>query len=242
MTFIKSLFQTILVLVIGAGVIWFTAWTINKYKKPEVIEKEKITEIKTEVKLSIPECPRSFEAYQDLIKGGQSFKLLTNANSYASGGKFINPLNITVNRTGEIACGYLYVRAKKDSGALDEKTESIYINPGGFDKSIGIGGFGGHLLRSRTAPISEVNKITNTTEVLFELNAIPYLPNVPYDPNSQNYKIADWSKLLDVLNQTNFKIALSVENPSATIEEIVIAYKCWNPETGRETQDCQLSK
>lgn len=223
----KAILQTIVIFIVGALIIVSVSWLVNIFRTPEVIEKEKIIE----KILSGPECPRSFEAYKTLVGGGQSFQLLKDAPSYAFQGKFIKDYTITVNRTGEIACGYLYVRAKNDGRPLNEKYDSIYVNPHEL---------GGHLIRPRSVPIP--NPIPNTTEILLPLNAIPYLPTVPYDPNAQNYRIADWVKLLNVTNQIWFKIALSVQDPTGIIEEIRIAYKCWDPATGKETQNCQLGK
>lgn len=225
--FVKPVFQFALILLVGLGIILLGTFLVNSIKKPLIIEKP----VEKTVILRPPECPRSYEAYQTLVDGGQSVQLLKNANSYATQGKFVKTYRVLLNRTGEIGCGYFYVRAKKATGALDEKYESVYVNPQGL---------GGHLLRPRSIPLA--NYIPNTTEILLPLDAIPYLPSIPYDPNSQDYRLANWTKLLNASHKIEFIIGLSVQDTTAIIEEVRIAYKCWDSETGKETQNCQLSK
>lgn len=222
-----KIFQTILIFIIGAAIILSTGWIANKLRKPEVIEKKEVIE----KVISQLECPNNVEAYQDLIKKGQFVNLLENVSSYAANGKFVKDYKVVINKTGEIACGYLYVRARNDGKPLDEKYNSIYINPHDL---------GGHLLRSRSILI--LDPIANKTEILLPLNAIPFLSELPYNPMSQNYRIADWIKLLNAINQIKFNIALSTQDSAGFIDEVKIVYKCWNSQIGKETQDCQLSK
>ena len=190
---------------------------------------EKVIEEK-KVILRAPKCEQSFEEYQKLVESKQTVKLVQNLNTYAAAGKLVNTKNIIVARsgTGEIACGYLYVKSHLTSGMLDERFDSTYINPQDF---------GGHLLRPRGLKISEEKKFTH---FLFPLETIYYLPTVPYNPQSQNFKIADWTKLLNVTNEVKFILGLSVLDPSAILDEVTIAYRCWDPQTGEETTGCQL--
>lgn len=182
------------------------------------------------VVVKAPVCDGGFEEYKNLVDKKQNIVLVKNKSSYAQEGKFVGLRKVITRRQGEIACGYLFVSANKDTGILDEKYDSIYVNPQGF---------GGHLLRPRSLEIT--NKTANTTEVLFNLNNIAYLTDIPYRPDSQDFEISDWSKLLNVTSKVEFMIGLSTTNPSGTINEVQIAYKCWNPETGEETNDCQLA-
>jgi len=223
----KAIIQTITIFIVGAIIIVFTGWLVNNFQEPKIIEKEKTIE----KILSIPECSLGFDSYKSLIDNNQSLLVLKDVYSYALGGRFIKSHSVTVNRTGEIACGFLYIRAKTSIGALDESYDSVYVNPHDF---------GGHLIRSRSIPIP--NQDSDITEILLPLDSIPYLSSLPYNPNVEDYSIADWVKLLNVTNKVKFNIALSVEDRGGIIEEMRIAYKCWNPETGKETHDCQLSK
>lgn len=225
---IKPILQFSAILTIGAIVVLVTTVIANQIREPSVLEKpvEKLVPIKA------PDCALSFDDFKSLSAKGQNIQLARNVKTYASGGRFVNDIEITVNRSGsgEIACGYLYARARVDGRELDPRYESIYVNPQGL---------GGHILRTKSIDID--SEIQNSTEVLFPLNTVSYLPNLPYNPQAQNFQLADWVKLLNVSNQTEFKIALSVQNLEGVIDEVQIAYKCWNPQTGQETNDCQLS-
>lgn len=217
------------ILLVGTIIVIATTFVVNFIKEPTIVERL----VEKPVILRPPECPRSFEAYKTLVDGNQAVQIIKDFTSFAVGGQFIPGTikSVVVKRSGNIACGYLYVKASKGGNPLDEKFDSIYISPQGL---------GGHLLRPRSMSIP--NKSPNATEILLPLDAVPYLSSVPYNPEAQNFKIADWAKLLNVSDAITFRIALSTQNPEGFIEEVNIAYKCWNPETAKETQDCQLSR
>ncbi len=221
------------ILLVGTIIIATTAWLVNVFREPEIKIVEKIKEVP--IILKAPKCLRSFEMYQDLIKGGQSIKLLEDKRSYVENNVFTEGslYNVLVKRSGSglIACGYLYVKASAGNNPLNNKYDSIYINPHNR---------GGHLLRPRSMPL--VDSSLDATEILLPLEAIPYLPKVPYSPDAQSYEIANWVKLLNSGSDTIFYMGLSTENKFGKIEEVRVAYKCWDPSTGEETQDCQLSK
>lgn len=229
MNFLKPIFQLILILLSGATIIVGTTLLVNKIKQPEIKITEKIVEVEKIIR--IPECGDSYDDYKALVDKGQYLTLVNNKNMYASAGQFVNAIDINVNRSGKdvIACGYLYIKANVNGGNLDWQYDSIYINPNGF---------GGQILRSKSLKIN--SEEDNKTFVLLPLNSISYLPTLPYNPEAQNYKIANWVNLLNVANKVNFKIGLSSLNPNSYINEITIAYKCWDSNTGKETQDCQL--
>jgi hypothetical protein len=223
----KSIIQFIVILLIGVIVVLVTTWLVNLIKEPTIIEKpiEKVVLVKS------PECLLGYDEYIALKEKGQLVSIVNNLSTYASAGKFINDKKIILKRTGsgKIACGYLYIRGHVDGRKLDSKYESIYINPQGF---------GGHILRTKSLLIS--NQITGTTEVLMPLNAITYLPTVPYNPDAQNFRISDWVNLLNASDQLEFNVALSAQDKEGVIDEINMAYKCWDSEQGKETTDCQL--
>ncbi|MBI5530400.1 MAG: hypothetical protein HY918_02775 [Candidatus Doudnabacteria bacterium] len=219
--------QVITIFLTGALIILGTNFVVSKVHEPQIIEKEIVRE---KIVTSL-DCPKTYEAYLNLVSNGQVIKLASNLNSYAINSKFINSKTITLIRSGksQIACGYLYINASVNNKKLDDKFDSIYINPQGF---------GGHILRTRG--ISFNPNITSLSEVLIPLNSISYLPNLPYNPNAQDYYVSDWVKLLNVGNRLSIDLALSTQNQKGVIEDISIAYKCWNPNTGEETTDCQL--
>ncbi len=223
----KAIFQTLIIFVIGAVVILTTAFFVKKFKEPEVVEKI----VETKVKITAPECQRNFTEFTKLVNSGQYFKVLENARSQAQNGFFTQGSvhETAVHRVGEIACGYLYVEASAGGKPLDDKYDSIFVEAQNY---------GGHLVRTRSI---ETEGNQGTTKVLFELNSIPYLPNVPYNPNAKDFRISNWVKLFGVNSSVDFRIALSTQS-AGFIKEVGVAYKCWNPDTGDETFDCQLSK
>lgn len=186
---------------------------------------------KTEEKiLRKPECNGSFEEYNELIKKGQSVSLSINQPSYARDGQFIGDKRTVTRRQGEIACGYLFVSAHKGESTLDERYDSIYVNPQGL---------GGHLLRNRGINLSE--STPGKTTMMLMLDAISYLPRAPYNPQAEDFEISNWVNLLNASRKTEFIIGLSTLDESGMIDDVRIAYKCWNPVSGKETSDCQLS-
>jgi len=222
----KAIGQFIAIMIIGAGIVMGTSWVVNHIKTPDIIEKQ--------ILVSAPMCENNFDAYKILVDSNQSVELINNANMYSVGGKFVNGKQVLLNRLGNdrIACGYLYVRARKDGKSLEEQYNSVFIATNDF---------GGHILAKKGA-IDIPNPEDNKTEFLLPLNSISYLPTIPFNPNAQNYRIDNWINLLNVSNQTKFFIGLSVPEDNGFIEEVRFAYKCWNPETGKVSQGCQLSK
>lgn len=218
----------IIVFFSGITIFWKTIIIPEKTKEPEVREVvEKIIE-EREVVLRAPKCERSFAEYEKLVQDGQSVLVLADTRSYAITGDLFSKRKI-VRRNGELACGYLYARANKGNKSLDEVYDSIYISPQEL---------GGHLIRPRSITLDK--KKDNKTEVLLPLSAIPYLPSIPYDPQAQNFDIADWVKLFNAAQKIKVDIGLSTLSQAGLIEEVRIAYRCWNPETGKETNDCSL--
>ncbi len=221
------------ILLVGTSIVIGTSWITNWLKKPDIIEKVIEKPVIQEVVLRAPVCDGGYAEFQRLLASGQSLQLIHNESMFARAGRFINPKDVVVQRsgTGEVACGYLYVRTRKDGRALEEKYDSVYINPQGF---------GGHIL-AKKGNVEISDPTPNKTEYLLPLNSISYVPNIPYDPNAQNYKIVNWVNVLNASNETTFSIALSTLHEQGMIENISIIYKCWDPTDGKETRACQLS-
>ncbi len=224
----KPVLQFAGILIIGSAIILLTSFISNQFKKPDVIEKSVIKE----VLIQTPSCSGTYEEFKKLEELGQSIQLINNVPMHAQNGQLVNVRDVYVNRSGDgqIACGYLYVRVRKDGKPFDEKYDSVYINPQGF---------GGKLL-SRKGSILIPNPEANKTEFLLPLNSISYIPKGPFDPNAQNYRVADWVKILNSSNQVQFSIGLSTNHLEGTFENATIVYKCWDQATGKETNGCQL--
>lgn len=178
-----------------------------------------------------PTCAGTLDEFQDLRDSGKVLRIANNNPSYAENGNLIGGTKPTVMISGqdEIGCGYLYIRVSKSHKPFDPNFDSVYINPQGF---------GGHILRNKGIMLNDQGEYT---EALIPLDAVAYLPNVPYDPNAQNFHIANWVNLLNVNSHVDFDLALSTLDKGGLIEDVSIAYKCWNNETGTEANNCQLS-
>ncbi len=222
--FLKGIGQLILVFLVGYLVIKAAAFLTGEKSREEIVR-----EIIKEVSLKRPTCPDTSDAYLNLKNSTTSLSLITASfKSYgAPDGSFVGKKEVVVKVGGansQIACGYLYIKANVGNRPLRED-ENIYIKSGQF---------GGHIVEN-TAIINQ--KVENKSELLFNLNNIFYREN----RNASEIIKADYAALFNVSNIIKFEIALNTTNPLGKIDEVNIAYKCWNPETGQETQDCQLS-
>jgi hypothetical protein len=171
-------------------------------------------------------CPPDNLSYGQVSKNVQ---LISNRiNLYAKDGGFVNPQVViakTETSTSKFACGYLFIQAgTKTYGAL-QAWENVYVNPNGF---------GGHL--NKESALS-VNDGLEYSKYIYPLNKIQYWPGT----GRQSLLTADWAALLNVSNNIKFDINLNTNDQSGFIDEITIAYKCWNPETGEENADCKLT-
>ena len=147
--------------------------------------------------------------------------------AYAANGQFVNPTIVVAKRGGvgsEVACGYLYIKAGTESNGPLRSWENVYINPHPF---------GGHIADNKSISSKHESLFT---ELLFSLDNISYRAN----KDSQEVKSANWAALMNVSDIIEFNISLNTEDRSGFIEEISIGYRCFNPETGKETHDCRF--
>ncbi len=222
--YITIAIQLLFIFGLGIAAIWVTS-LFNK----EAPSKEVIKEIVKEIVLKKPSCPDTFDEFNKLRESGQIVALAQNLNSYGENGHFVNPKITVVKSSGsgsQVACGYLYVKARGKSGRpLQVKWEHPYVKPGQF---------GGHL-ETETSIIPLQNG--EAGELLFNLAKINY--------KTANADItvrkADWAALLNVSDRIEFEIALNTIDKDGVLEEVAIAYQCWSPETGQVTNDCRLS-
>ena len=74
------------------------------------------------------------------------------------------------------------------------------------------------------------------SEYVYSLNKIQYMKS----RSERSIMTADWSYLFNVSPEVIFQIGLNTENKTGFVDEISIAYKCWNPDTGEENNGCKL--
>lgn len=177
------------------------------------------------IERSVVSCPPDFLSYTTI---NQNVKLIDKRTvMFADNGQFINPQVVVAKSetdNSKVACGYLFVRAGTQTNGALQSWEDVYINPNMF---------GGHII-SQNAIV--VNDGSEYSEYLFSLDKIPYWPTAARKPS----RIANWAYLLNVSNEVKFDIALNTNDKSGFIDELAIAYKCWNPSTGEENNGCKL--
>jgi len=148
---------------------------------------------------------------------------------YAENGEFKSKVVITKVETekSKVACGYLFVRAGTKTYGSIQKWENLYINPNGF---------GGHINAENNIGIGDSDKYS---EYLFTLSKMDYWKSRD-DRRTNSLQTADWGVLLNVSKTIGFEIGLNTEDKTGFISKFSIAYKCWNPETGEENNDCKI--
>lgn len=180
----------------------------------------------------IVECPKDFDSYEQTRKS-LIVTLLENKESYGiPGDGFAKEYKVKLKRSGlnsEVACGYLFYRVSVDGRAIQQTYENLVMRPSDSRQ------FGGHIIPNKNVEIRNVD-VNNKTEILLPLANITYNPN----KGRPDTRSADWVALLNVADEMEFDIALNTTAQAGMIDEVSIAYKCWNPETGQETQDCEL--
>ncbi len=224
----KNIIKGGLVAVITLGIITAGAFIQNAVRN--LYGPKEVPSVPTPAYESV-KCPADSQSYNSLTESdGKIVKLIDGRKSmFASGGRFINLQKVvTKNETkkSKVACGYLLVRVGTDHGAL-EKWENVYINPNNF---------GGHIKSENQIGTGDGREFS---EYIFPLNEIQYW-KTRADRWRGSLLSADWSSLLNVSEEVIFEIALNSENRSGFIDEISIAYKCWDPTTGEENKECKL--
>jgi len=206
--------------------VWFSSW-LNK--ETGVSD----TQPTPSTIRSIVTCPADLASYSTLLENnGKAVKLISDRKSmFASNGRFINSqIVVTKNETKEskVACGYLMVRAGTTSNGAFRSWENVYINPNNF---------GGHINSENQIGRGDGREFS---EYVFPLNKIEYW-KTRADRARGNLSNADWASLLNVSEKVYFEIAMNSNNRTSFIDEVSIAYKCWNPITGEENSDCGLT-
>lgn len=222
---LKAIGFFVIAFIFIVSAVWFSSWLIKKTGLNDT--QPTLPSTKTSVT-----CPADSLSYNTFIKNdGKTAKLIDGRKSmFASDGRFINLQKvITKNETKEskVACGYLLIRAGTElSGAL-QSWENVYINPNNY---------GGHINSENQIGMGDAREFS---EYIFNLNEIQYWKTRAHRSRG-SLSSADWASLLNVSEEVVFEIALNTNDRSGFIDEISIAYKCWNPTTGEENKVCEL--
>ncbi len=180
----------------------------------------------------IVDCPSDYASYEKITK---RLKVVEDIPSFGnSDGSFVGKI-VSIKRTGlnsQIACGYLFYRVSAGDSPIEERYMNLYM--GTVDSRGGVQ-FGGHIIPDKNIEI--INKdVDGKTEVLLPLDKITY-----DGTDRKNIKQVNWVSLLNISDFIDFKVALNtVKKAEGKVNLVEIAYKCWNPKTGEETEDCNL--
>lgn len=120
---------------------------------------------------------------------------------------------------GSLAKGYIYLKVSLDGKALSQ-WESIYVK---------MNDRGGHLFRPQSLEVPKSDK----TELLYALNYIPYLFDIPYNERFIP-AVTNWFEFFTPNNEVEVTSFISSRKP-AILEEIALYYEC------SKDSDCLLS-
>lgn len=191
--------------------------TANKEKtlSPQVQE-----QIQQTVEKSLNK-PSKFSDYESL-KELKKLTLASNFISYTPGSQMdiTKIIETIVLNKGMLSKGYIYIKASIDEKALTQ-WESIYMT---------MNYNGGHLFRPQSLTMPQGDK----TELLYALNDIPFLRDIPYNEQTTPYR-TNWFGMFSENNRIVVTAFISSLRP-AKIEELTIYYSCG------ENSDCLLSK
>lgn len=224
----NNFFKALIFVAVAIGGIIVSTLIANHFREPVPVEIVPNSGTSAQVVL----CPKDSSGYEALPKD-QIVKLINKkTRAYAANGRFVKPIIILAKRGGlgsEVACGYLYIKTGTESVGPLRDWENIYINPNPLESNP----YGGHIVKDKSISSKDGDLFT---EILFSLDNISYRTN----KDSKEVKSANWAALMNVSDIIEFYISLNTEDRSGFIEEISIGYRCFNPETGRETHDCRF--
>jgi len=167
----------------------------------------------------------SFPDYYKATKLYKQFTITSDLRSYVnSQGQPVGVSDVNIQLNGKIGTGYLLVEAFVDGNKPLTKYDSIYVN---------LHDNGGHLLRNKSLPTPASASGANI--LLYNLNSIQFLKNVPYDETLTGLS-KNWRNILNDDASHNIYSFLS-SRVGGKIVNIVLAYSC---ETS--TPNCEIEK
>lgn len=128
-------------------------------------------------------------------------------------------VNKIILNKGELSKGYIYVKASLDRKALSA-WESIFLK---------MNYTGGHLFRSKSLAVPPSDK----TELLYSLDYVPYLEDIPYN-ESLNPLVTNWFQFFLPGQEIQIISFISSLKP-ALIEDLAVYYEC------KKDSDCLLT-
>ena len=225
----KDIKQAAIVLLITT-ILVIAAQQISKLGKSQQPPNATSTPAIIEVPYTAVTCPADTDSYKQTKLNKNVVVLFDKQSAVGKNGLQTYDVAVTKSKsTSQIACGYLFYRIDNGGKPISEQYENLFMAPQNSSQ------FGGHIVPQSYNSITD-SSINGKTEILMPLD------NISYDGTGrQNFQNVNWVALLNVSNEVDFTIALNTLNPAGHIDSIEFAYKCWNPMTGKETQDCNLN-
>lgn len=177
-------------------------------------DKKNTQEIKKEIQQVINDNlikPSSYPDYESLSQLNKA-TLVSNFLSWTPSSTVTQDKlkKVLILNKGELAKTYVYIKASLDEKALTQ-WESIYLT---------MNWVGGHLFRPLSLPIPPSTK----TELLYAINYVPYLSDIPYNEQSKPFT-ANWFPYFIEGNTVEVDTFISSLRP-ALLEELTIYYQC----------------
>src|SRR3989338_7864194 len=205
-------------MMIALVVIYFVQQLSSSRTQKRLLEEQakKIEELQKQIQ-DIPKTPEEKIAFPDFYVATKDMKRVTPISETTS---FVNKTTnsivgiktITLSRQGKIARGYLLVKASVDSGRPLTIYDSVYVK---------LNYVGGHLLRNKSLLVPSASGTT----LLYPLNSIPYLPDIPYNETRVG-STTDWLEKLNGSSEPVVLAFLSSAREGGLLKEITLAYEC----------------
>ena len=163
--------------------------------------------------------PSEYPDY-NILESLNLLTLIENKISWSPEGKKEKKIDykVKLKSTGQFAKIYLYAEVSSNNKPLTQY-ESLYIT---FNNE------GGHIFRPQSLKIPA----DTITRLLYAINNIPYLPNIPYS-ESKTPLITNWFNFFKDDSLITVNIFIS-SLKSATINKIILYYDCV------ENSDCKI--
>ena len=200
-------------------VVFSALLTYRQQSKQEDLAKEINQQVQKAIEENLSK-PSNFPDYDSLGRL-KKLNLVSNFESWTPLSQLRSDKlkKIVVLEKGILSKGYLYIRASLDDKALTQ-WESIYVT---------MDSVGGHLFRPQSLSVPSSQK----TELLYALNDIPYLFDIPYNERAVPAR-TNWFNLYGEGSQVQILSFISSLRP-ALIEELTIYYEC------AKDSDCVLA-
>ena len=149
---------------------------------------------------------------------------MTIGNNNFCHSEFISESSLKVEKQfstkGKFKRAYIFINASVDNGRPLTSYDSIYIT---------LNYKGGHILRNMSLAIPA----SNTTRLLYDMQEIPYIKNIPYSENKQPLFV-NWLAELNSGNNDTLYTFLSTWREGGFIEEISVVFEC------KENSSCDI--